>query len=210
MLQLGASRLAVAPTPRQRAAMVARYRRHHWVRLPSLVEPRLLRTFRAQLRRTKFVQKPASETNCLDMPEGRGLPGLIGLLLGSEPFFDIVREATRCPKPVRGLIGYVARFRDIDAHYVNWHSDMRLLKLPLTDATLLVNLGGPYGGGRTMVRVPGRRGIVRFSLPRAGDAVLFRGSLAHRSERVRGRRPKTLYVGWFSLDDVTPGGYGGH
>lgn len=204
MLQVGGSRLTAAPTPRQRAALVERYRRRHWVRLPGFLEPRLLRTLRAQLNRSRFVQKTASETNCLEMVEGRGLPGIIALLLGQEPFFDFVRQATRSPARIRGMVGYVSRLRDSGEHYVNWHSDMRLLKRRLTDATLLVNLGGPYAGGRTLLRVPGGR-VVRFSVPRAGDAVLFRGMLPHRSERVRGRRAKTLYVGWFSLDDVAPG-----
>lgn len=185
--------------PSARSALRRRFRRRRWVALPGLLAPALLRRLPARLRAAGFIERPFLSSRREHSPD---LSELLAFLMCDPALLGFVREVTGARRPVRGVTGTAYRHRPGARHDIDWHVDTVDPPVPLAQmlrATLLVNLGGSYRGGLLELRARGPRlGPERIALPRAGDAVLFRGDLPHRGASVRGRRPKLTFACWFS------------
>jgi hypothetical protein len=200
MLQLGPARVVSTLSSRERAAYKAHYRRHAYIHLPNFLEPAFLASVQANAKPKHFVQKVASHTNCRNVLKDLRWSVLMGVLLGQKYLFDFVEEISDCPEPITDLRGSICSLKSKGDHYVGWHQDPPCLPGRWADATLIVNIGGAYEGGETEIRGEGTdKLIARVSIPKAGDAFIFRNGLTHRSAPVTGRRPKVTYISWFSL-----------
>jgi hypothetical protein len=201
MLQLGPSRVVTSLTKAERKAYREQYRRNAWIHLPNFIEPKWLSIIQSHTRPEHFRQKDASVTNCRNILKDVRWSAMMGVLLSQMELFDLVEEISAPSEPVQNLSGSIVSLYGKGDHYVDWHQDPPCLPGKWADATLIVNIGGKYLGGETEIKRPGSGNELwaSISIPRAGDAFLFRSALTHRSAPVRGSRPKVSFIGWFSL-----------
>lgn len=185
---------------RDPASLSSIFASRHYVRLPGFLPPATLRLLAGGLASAPFQRPLRTRATLRDISPALG--AMVTFFLHHPKLFAFVGCVARTNEP-RGLFGMLYR-QGPAPHYVRWHRDTDyppFTRQELTRATLVINLGGRYRGGILELRRPGRPGsVTRVPVLRAGDAVLFRNSLFHRSSPVLGARPKVSYVGWFSPD----------
>jgi hypothetical protein len=170
--------------------------RQHWLRLPQLVSPDLLRMVHDSL-----------DDHAFAMYEHRGIgkelvssPGtalsLLMFLVNDQRLFDIVGRITG-HQDIQCFTGRVYRMDPGHDHYDSWHDDLaghRLIAMSLNLAT------ESHQGGRLQIRDrASKRMLQEVSNTTHGDAIIFRLSpeLQHRVTSVDGAAPRVAFAGWF-------------
>ena len=203
-LQITRSGMAVVGSRAQREMLRRFFEKRRWVRLPSLLEPGLLRWVRETARGARFtadlhVDSKKHYKIALEDRMARNA-ALIALqfLANTSYFFEEIRTITGCGK-IGTFNGRVYRMSAERGHYDSWHDDIREDQGRMV--AMSVNLSARrYRGGALQIRCrKSQKIIAEIENPRAGDAVLFRLSddLEHRLTPMRGGAPRTAFAGWF-------------
>lgn len=174
------------------------FARHHWLKLPALLDGAMLRHVQGELARAAFVEvrhtsvDPPSVDVCM---EPNPLSAMLELLCNDPVLLRAIESLTACSPLVR-FNGFVYRLTPGAGHHHNWHNDV----VHGRRVALSINLESePYDGGMLMIRErDGGRIIEQIENTGAGDAVLFRidAALQHRAAAVT-RGVKTAFAGWF-------------
>jgi hypothetical protein len=185
-----------------RGALRSRFRKRHWIRLPRFLSPQVLKMLTAGLGKLAFTER-RSPVSRREICPPLSLP--VTLLLNHPEIFKFIEDVTASSKRIRSVGGMVCRHRSGAGHFVDWHNDLDYPPVSgrMSEATLVINLGGSYAGGTLEIKSPKTgKVIARVSNPRAGDALLFRSHLPHRNTPITGRKPKITFVAWFSFDEL--------
>ena len=176
--------------------------RHHWIRLPRLVDAPLLRTVQRGLGAATFFEvrhdhvTPPSIDVCME-PDGTS--GMLELVCNDRAFLHAVESLTGCT-PLSRFSGFVYRLTPGAGHHHNWHDDV----VQGRRVAMSINLEAePYAGGVLQIRERETGRVVEeVTNTGAGDAVLFRidPSLQHRVQPVTSG-VKTAFAGWFRAAD---------
>jgi hypothetical protein len=184
--------------PPRGAGARAHFDRHHWVKLPRVLDGPMLRHVQCALARATFVEvrhtrvNPPSIDVCMTP---NALSGMLELLCNDGAVLRAVESLTGCVPLVR-FDGFVYRLGPGAGHHHNWHNDV----LQGRRVAMSINLEpAPCDGGVLMIRErESGRVIEHVENTGAGDAVLFRidSAFQHRATPVT-RGVKTAFAGWF-------------
>jgi len=186
------------PDPRARAGFDC----HHWIRLPALLDPQLLRDAQAGVDAGCFAQThhTAVASASIDLRmEPNATSEMLVLLCNDPAVLAAIRDITG-RRAVTRFNGSVYRMLPATGHQQEWHDDLVQGRL----VALTVNLGtssdaGSCEGGVLEIRERGTgRVIAVVRNTRPGDAVLFRldRQLEHRVTALSSGT-KTAFAGWF-------------
>lgn len=202
MIRIERARTHVGAGEGEREALRDHFRRHHWIKLPRLVEASLLGTVQRGLGAARFFEvqhdhvTPPSIDVCME-PDGTS--GMLDLVCNDPAFLDVVESLTECP-PLSRFGGFVYRLTPGAGHHHNWHDDV----VQGRRVAMSINLEAePYEGGVLQIRERETGRVVEeVTNTGAGDAVLFRIDLPlqHRVQPVTSG-VKTAFAGWFSAAD---------
>lgn len=205
MLQVARAR-TVGPAGRDEiAALQSHFARHHWVRLPGVLEAALLTDVQRRLARAEFVERvhegvtPPSIDLCM-VPDATA--ALLELLFNDPAVLRVVQAVTGAGSIAR-FGGFVYRLTPRHGHGHHWHNDLVEGRV----AAMSVNLGpDPYDGGLLELRDrASAKVLARIANTVPGDAVLFRldAALQHRATPVTDG-VKTAFAGWYFGDESYP------
>ena len=176
--------------------------RHHWLKLPRLLDGSLLEHVRREIARAMFVEvrhtsvTPPSIDVCMTP---NALSAMLELLCNDPAVLRAVESLTSCGPLVR-FNGFVYRLTPGAGHHHNWHNDV----IHARRVAMSINLESePYEGGTLLIRErDGERIVADVENTGAGDAVLFRidPALQHRAMPVT-RGVKTAFAGWFRSEE---------
>lgn len=207
MTSLQIARAGVRPLDSAEATrLAADFDDQHCVRLPRLLEPRLLEILQQRIDRHD-AWKPHvhrlvhGESTELVFGDDATL-GLLSALFNDPAVFRDVRAITGCD-PIAAFQGRIYRM-DPGTHHDVWHTDangnyMVALSLNLTRE--------PFEGGELRLRErAGGRLRAQVANTGPGDAIVFRidGALEHVVGPVTGRTPKVAWAGWFQRETWIP------
>lgn len=205
MLQIERTGTLVNARPADIAGLRSHFDEHHWVRLPRVLHPDLLRDVQERLARAEFIEKvhegvnPPSRDLCM-VPNT--LAGLLELVFNDEAVFDVVQRVTGCEEIAR-FGGFIYRLTAASGQEHHWHNDLVESRL----VAMSVNLGpGTYEGGLLELRDRASRHVFdRIPNIGHGDALLFRlhETLQHRACPVTSG-VKTAFAGWYFGEDSYP------
>jgi hypothetical protein len=166
------------------------FAREHYVRLPELFEPGLLRFIQTEIEGGEFYERvhqgiKSNKELCMKQ---NGAYGALLLSLNDEKLFGMIQSITQCDR-----IGcFEGR-----GHHDSWHSDMAEDRLVAMSINLSTEV---YTDGTLQIRENMSERIVT-EVPNvgSGDAIIFRLAphLQHRITEVRGNALKTAFAGWF-------------
>ncbi|MGH7933606.1 MAG: PqqD family peptide modification chaperone [Candidatus Binataceae bacterium] len=173
----------------------AQFDRCHYLRLPGLIEPHLLRVMERHLARESFAYNSTRVGS--DLVPAKGWVGVaLHVPLNDPQLFRPVRQLTGCG-PIGCFGGRLYRLAARPGMELRWHNDLRDTRL----VALTINLSPqPYRGEMLQLRAVNQRGYEEIPNLDFGDAVLFRVSprLKHRVTPIEGRIAKTAFAGWFA------------
>ena len=171
------------------------FRQNHHVRLPGLIDGRLLAHLRERIGRARFRSRVLGDDEARELCMDRNAAlRLLHLLTNDPKWLGHVSEIVGAP--VSSFTGRVYRMTPGRGHYLTWHPDTQ----PIRQAAMTVNLGPPYAGGLLEIRSRRTRRILqRLANTGPGGAVLFRvaAPLQHRLTPVDGEVSKTAFTGFF-------------
>jgi len=205
MLQISRSRARVDGSDAHAEDLRRHFNRHHWVKLPGVIAPELLRDVHARLARAEFIERlhpdvtpPSHDLSMVPSP----LSGLLELVFNDAAVFDFVERATGCD-PLARFGGFVYRLTPASGQEHHWHNDL----LESRVVAMSVNLGpGTYEGGLLELRDrASKRVLERVPNTGHGDALLFRldPALQHRACPVAAGI-KTAFAGWYFAEGSYP------
>jgi hypothetical protein len=166
------------------------------VRVPSLIEPRLLSRIQGQIAGAAFADRAHGSISTELCMTRNACLGLLNFLANDPALFRFVEEVTSCPR-LTSFVGRVYRLLAASGHYDSWHADLHRGH----EVGMSVNLGAePFEGGVFEIRRAGSSAVL-FDIANVGpgDAILFAISddLEHRVTPMRGEVAKTAFAGWF-------------
>ena len=178
--------------------MRSQFDREHYVRLPELIEPGILRFIQSEIDRGKFyerIHQGIKSNKELCMRQNSAFGALL-LFMNDEKLFQMIQSITQCDR-IGCFEGRVYRVIPGHGHHDAWHSDMAENRLVAMSINLSTEV---YAGGMLQIRdcVSGK---IVSEVPNvgSGDAIIFGLSprLQHRITEVTGRALKTAFAGWF-------------
>ena len=195
MIQLSRHGVTV---PRQESLRDLRQRFHKqgYLKFKDFVEPTLFPLIKKELKDSQFHEDSyvgIGKSVELRTSDRNRLNGLMHILLNDDELISAIKYITG----VRSITQFRGRvYKMKSGHQHGWHDDNyygRKLALSL-------NLAGSFEGGEVMLREKktGKR-LHKLSNRSIGEALLFKISpkWEHRTVPVKGRRPKTAFVGWY-------------
>jgi hypothetical protein len=202
MLQVARGNTVGDTSPAEISALRSHFDRHHWIRLPDMVEAHLLRDIQDRLARAQFVERvhhgvtPPSVDLCM-IPNAAA--ALMELAFNDPAILRVVEQITGCASIAR-FGGFVYRLAPGVGHQHHWHNDL----VESRQVAMSVNLGpGTYEGGLLELRDRASEEILaRLPNTGPGDALLFRldQALQHRATPVTSG-VKTAFAGWYFADE---------
>jgi hypothetical protein len=196
-LQVAKSATLVRPGDAECLALRAGFDARHWVRLPGVLESRLLAEVQARVAEAEFVERTHAD---VDPPsiDSRMVPNaasaLLELAFNDPAVFRTVEAITGC-QPVARFGGFVYRLSPRHGQH-QWHDDLADGRM----VAMSVNLGpAAYEGGLLELRERASETMLdRVANSEPGDAVLFRidAALQHRIAPLTGGI-KTAFAGWY-------------
>lgn len=176
----------------------SQFDREHYVRLPQLFEPALLRFIQTEIDRGEFyerVHQGIKSNKELCMKQNSAFGALL-LFMNDEKLFKMIQSITQCDR-IGCFEGRVYRVIPGHGHHDAWHSDMAENRLVAMSINLSTEV---YTGGMLQIRDSVSERIVS-EVPNvgSGDAIIFRLSphFQHRITEVEGKALKTAFAGWF-------------
>ena len=177
------------------ARLADQFRRQHCVRLPQLVEPRLLGRIQRAIEHGDFRERAHGSVATELCMEADASVGLLHFLVNDPGVYRLIEVISGC-LPVRCFSGRVYRHLP-GQHQHSWHGDLSQDR----QIGMSVNLSPDvYEGGTFEIRdVDTEQMFAAIANVGFGDAIIFRlaPTLEHRVTQVRGARPKTAFAGWF-------------
>jgi predicted 2-oxoglutarate/Fe(II)-dependent dioxygenase YbiX len=171
------------------------FARQHWVRLPALLHPDVLRPVLDDLDRGDWAEVSEEFYTEAQPPDGPAVH-LLRFLTNSPRFLEAAHAITGCG-PFTWFDGRVYRMAAAGSHHDDWHSDFTGGRR----VAMSLNLSrGGYDGGDLHIRAAGTQGAGTLVANRTlGDAVLFRLSedWVHRVAPVTSGS-RTAFAGWFN------------
>jgi 2OG-Fe(II) oxygenase superfamily len=170
----------------------------HYVRLPELFEPGLLRFIQTEIERGEFYERvhdgiKSNKELCMKQS---GAYGALLVFLNDEKLFQMIQSITQCDR-IGCFEGRVYRVIPGQGHHDAWHSDMAEDRLVAMSINLSTEV---YKGGTLQIRESASEKIIS-KVPNvgSGDAIIFGLSphLQHQITEVKGKAPKTAFAGWF-------------
>jgi hypothetical protein len=168
--------------------------RHNYLRLPSFIEPRLLRLIQRYLRSARFEEREYKVGRDLTLTDNP-VAGVLYVLMNDPKLFRLIRRVTGC-----GPIGcFTSRLYQMIARKglaFTWHDDMANDR----KVAISINLSGArYRGGTLQIRERPRGVCESVTNLGFGDAIIFRVAehLEHRVTPIVGKLPKIAISGWF-------------
>jgi hypothetical protein len=173
------------------------FERQHWLRLPQLVSPDLLRIVHDRLDHHAFAlyEHQGIGKELVSSP-GTAL-SLLMFLANDQRLFDLIGRITGHDNDIQCFTGRVYRMDPGSDHYDSWHDDLtghRLIAMSLNLAT------ESHQGGRLQIRDRSSKRILQeVSNTTHGDAIIFQlaRELQHRVTSVDGAAPRVAFAGWF-------------
>lgn len=172
--------------------------REHYVRLPKLFEPALLRFIQSEIERSEFyerIHQGIKSNKELCMKQNSAFGALL-LFMNDEKLFKMIQSITQCDR-IGCFEGRVYRVIPGHGHHDAWHSDMAENRLVAMSINLSTEV---YAGGTLQIRdCVSERIVSEVPNVGTGDAIIFRLSpgLQHRITEVKGKALKTAFAGWF-------------
>lgn len=197
-IQIGKSGIAVCGLEACLDDLRGQFDREHYVRLPALLEPALLRFIQSKIDQAEFYERihqgiKSNKELCMKQD---GAFGALLLFMNDENLFKIIQSITECGR-IGCFEGRVYRVIPGEGHHDAWHSDIlddRLVGMSINLST------EDYAGGILQIRDRESEEIVsEISNLGSGDAIVFRLAphLQHRITEVEGKAVKTAFAGWF-------------
>ena len=184
--------------PRAISAARAHFDRHHWVKLPRLLDPSLLAAVQKGLAAAQFVEwrHELVDPPSIDLQmQPNATSAMLELVTNDRVLFDAIEDTTGCAGVAR-FSGFIYRLEPGHGHHHNWHNDVQSHRV----VAMSINLeAAPYTGGTLQIRDrESERIVAEVENTGAGDAILFRISprLQHRAVAVESG-VKTAFAGWF-------------
>jgi len=174
----------------------ATFRRQHWLRLPQLVSPDLLRRVHDRLDHRAFAAYEHQGIGKELVSFSGTAVSLLMFLVNDQRLFDLIGRITG-DDDIRCFTGRVYRMDPGSDHYDSWHDDLtghRLIAMSLNLAT------ESHQGGRLQIRDRASKRILQeVSNTTHGDAIIFQlaRELQHRVTSVEGAAPRLAFAGWF-------------
>ncbi len=186
------------PADGELASLGAHFDRHHWIRLPGLIDGPLLQAVQSGIAAASFREvrhkhvRPPSVDVCM---EPNVVSGMLELLCNDPVVLRALEALTGCA-PLSRYNGFVYRLLPAAGHHHNWHDDL----ISERRLAMSVNIdAAPYEGGTLQIRDrESGRILEEVTNAGAGDAVVFRldAALQHRVTPVT-QGVKTAFAGWF-------------
>ena len=201
MIQITKSRVVLRGSAREQRALADEFAAKHFVRLPRIIAPDLLRQILDKIDYAAFAPRTYTDMAAnreLCLSDGAAV-ALFRFLLNDERLLRFVREVTGSSE-IDLFDGRIYRMLPRHGHHDAWHSDANGVRI----AALSINLGVErYRGGILRIRDrSSRRLIGEAENVELGDAILFRIApyLEHRITDVEGSIAKMALAGWFQID----------
>lgn len=199
-LQIQRGRTCLAPPGDAAHPLRAHFERHHWIRLPRLLDDSLLRQVQRGVEEAAFVEirHTAVEPPSVEVRmEPNATAAMLELLCNDAALLAAVEALTGCA--VSRFSGFVYRLAPgLGEHH--WHNDL----VDGRRVAMSLNLGpAPYEGGLLQLRDRESTTILgEVANIVAGDAILFRidARLQHRVLPVTAG-VKTAFAGWFGTGE---------
>ena len=180
-------------------ALRRQFESRHWVYLPQMVEPSLLKALHKVLAAARFKDRKDGRIAREALMSQNIAYNLLRFLADDPNWMRFVERITGC-KGLELFDGRVFRFDPNGTHFDSWHGDAGDKRLPRMVA-MSVNLSAaPYRGGVLEFRRKDTQRIFdRIHNVRPGGAVFFRISplLQHRVTPLEGRASRTVFAGWY-------------
>lgn len=198
MLTLTKSGASFSGSQRDLDELAGKFAKHHYLRLPGFLDPRLYQAVTERIERAQFQPRVhdhivGSEFTMSDPVTS----DLLSFLMNGTRLFDLVERLTGCPA-IGSFQGRVYRLAPHAGQQLHWHNDIENHRL----IALSLNLSAqPYAGGRLQIRYPGSvEHLAEVANTEPNCALLFQVSeeLEHRVTAVEGENSKTSYSGWFA------------
>jgi hypothetical protein len=196
VLRITGGRTVVRGSAAEIAEARERFARCGYLKIPGLIEGRLLEAVLAALDGAAFYDRVHDGIGVELCVRPGAVSGALEFLMNDPALLEAVAGLARCG-PIGCFEGRAYRMVPGTAHHDSWHSDVGEDRL----VAMSVNLGRePYQGGVLQIRRADSPGVIAEVHNRAaGDAVLFRidPAFRHRVGPLHGRVPRTAYAGWF-------------
>ncbi len=198
MIQITRQGTVFSDVPATVEMLSSQFERHHYFRIPQLLEPELLDSIQRQIDGSEFRERvhEGIESNKELCMTGNAAFGTLLFLINDERLFQIIQDITLCNR-IRCFEGRIYRVNPGCGHHDVWHNDLGDDRLVGLSINLSNNI---YDGGVLQIRECASGEIVsQAENVVAGDAIVFSlsPSLQHRITDVEGKVPKTAFAGWF-------------
>lgn len=179
--------------------MKKKFDQDHYIKLPSFIEPNLLKFVQHQINQSEFYKKKykiedEDITDC--RLKNKSIDSLLRFLINDQKLFQLIQIITGCSK-VESFTGTVLRMTKDYGNCDLWHNDMADNHMIAISINLSTEV---YGGGIFEMR-DCNSGEVLHKIKNIGfgDGILFQvsPSLEHRVTNVEGLVNRTIFAGWF-------------
>ena len=201
VIQIARSKISSALPLQRLKRLREHFDRCHYVRVPGILEPRLLEYARRELKDAPFFKVTYETVGTELCMRENTLDGMFLFLLNDPYLFDLAEKITGCGR-IRSFVGRMYRFIPGEGHHDSWHEDTMESRVLAVSINLSPEI---YQGGILQIRNKKTGKIVsRVVNTGFGDSIFFRlaDSLEHRLSEVKGKVPKTAFAGWFSSKPV--------
>lgn len=192
------------------AAQQAVFRKRHFIRFESFVDPRVLARLRPmlsaadeQLQTMEHIDDGHLIAREKGLARSAPLAMFLWILLNRPRLFAAIGEFTEHDETIRSFDGRYRKLSSCDEHFDTWHGDWCKgrrfgFSINLSEESVV--------GGELHIRQRGSREIRKIAPGLFGDATLFRlgPSLLHRVCPVQSATPRCGYAGWFTTRRMYP------
>src|SRR4051812_3644164 len=99
------------------------FRRNHFVRLPQLIEPKLLQRISDLVGSVQFLQREHKQVGLEMAMADPAAQSMMMILINNSTMFRLVEQITGCEK-IGSFIGRVYKYLPHEQHFDEWHSDL--------------------------------------------------------------------------------------
>ena len=206
-IQIKKSGIIFSYTKKDLENMRAIFNKYHYIKLPGLLNPRLLKSIQYQLDQDEFYEdryKVGKDKATGFLPKNKNITSLLHFLVNDQKLFQLIKDITTCSH-IGCFTGRVYSKIPGLGQYDLWHDDLSDNRM----ISMSINLSKDiYSGGVLQIfNCKSKKIIHEVGNTGFGDAIIFRISpnLKHRVTKVIGNVTRTTFTGWFrSKPDYKP------
>ena len=175
------------------------FKKQHFIKLPSFVEPGLLKFIQHKIKQGGFYEDryKVGKGDAADYRlKDKSTDSLLRFLMNDQDLFKLIEQITCCSQ-IRSFNGAVYSLASNCGHYDTWHKDdwdNRMISMSINLSTDV------YSGGVLQIRdCKSKKILGEVANTGFGDAIIFLVSpqIEHKVTDVEGKVAKIAFPGWF-------------